>query len=289
MNTLHQDTPATGGESFDLQALTRAPLESALNAITDEQAGMAREGGANSRNGYRERELVTPAGKITPGIPKLRCGTYFPEGMLKRCSRADKAVAAAVAEMYANGVSMRKVERIARRMGIDRLSSSQVGRICKRLDAEVAALRAREFDIAMPYLFLDAAYVKRRRGGRAQSATVVAAIAVGAGGARRQGHASGVRAGRPRHGARGLPRRHRRDLVVFPQAQIGPLVKGDGVAISSRLPITGNTRLHQQSLTLIVIVGCHLGRQRESRPHCAHPFCQDEKTRLPAEMLRLDS
>ena len=148
MNALHRDMPVTGGEPFDLQALTRALLESALNAIMDEQADMACEGGANSRNGYRERGLVTPAGKITLRIPKLRCGTYFPEGMLERYSRADKAVAAAVAEMYANGVSTRKVERIAQRMGIDRLSSSQVSRICKRLDAEVAALRAREFDMA---------------------------------------------------------------------------------------------------------------------------------------------
>ena len=107
---------------------------------------MACEGGANSRNNYRERELVTPADKITLRIPKPRCETYFPEeGMPERYSRADKAVTAAVAEMYANGISTRKVERIAQRMGIDRLSSSQVSRICKRLDTEVAALRAREF------------------------------------------------------------------------------------------------------------------------------------------------
>lgn len=38
-----QDMRATGGESFDLQALTRALLESALNAIMDEQADMACE------------------------------------------------------------------------------------------------------------------------------------------------------------------------------------------------------------------------------------------------------
>ena len=72
MNTLRQDAPATGGESLDLQALTRALLESALNAIMDEQADTACEGGADSRNGYRERRPVTPAGKITPRIPKLR-------------------------------------------------------------------------------------------------------------------------------------------------------------------------------------------------------------------------
>lgn len=185
MSTLRQDMPATGGESLDLQALTRALLESALNAIMDEQANMACEDGADSRNGYRERGLVTPAGKITQRILKLRCRTYFPEGMLERYSRADKPGGTAAAEMYANGVSTRKVKRIAQRMGIDRLSSSQVSRICKRLDAEVAALRAREFDMAMPYLFLDATYVKCRREGRVQSAAVVTAIAVGADGVRR--------------------------------------------------------------------------------------------------------
>ena len=63
MDTLHQNELATEGEALDLGALTRSLLESALNAIMDEQADMACEGGANSRNGYRERGLVTPAGK----------------------------------------------------------------------------------------------------------------------------------------------------------------------------------------------------------------------------------
>lgn len=102
--------------------------------------------------------------------------------MPERYSRADKAVAAAVAEMCANGISTRKIERIAQRMGTGRLSSSQVNRICKRLDAEVAAPRAREFDMAMPRFFLDATYVKCRREGRVQSAAKVTAIAVGADG-----------------------------------------------------------------------------------------------------------
>lgn len=101
--------------------------------------------------------------------------------MPERYSRADKAVAAAVAEMCANGISTRKIERIAQRMGTGRLSSSQVNRICKRLDAEVAAPRAREFDMAMPRFFLDATYVKCRREGRVQSAAKVTAIAIAVG------------------------------------------------------------------------------------------------------------
>ena len=176
MNTLQQATAAMEDGSLDTQKLVRILLESALNAIMDEQADMACEGGANSRNGYRERGLLTPAGKITLRIPKLRCGTYFPDGILERYSRVDKAVA----EMYATGVSTRKVERIAAKLGIERLSASQVSRIRERLDAEVAELRSREFSVPMPYLFLDATYVKCRRDNRVQSTALVAAIAVGA-------------------------------------------------------------------------------------------------------------
>ena len=185
MNTLQQAAAAMEDGPLDTQKLVRILLESALNAIMDEQADMACEGGANSRNGYRERGLLTPAGKITLRIPKLRCGTYFPDGILERYSRVDKAVAAAVAEMYATGVSTRKVERVAAKLGIERLSASQVSRICERLDAEVAELRSREFSVQMPYLFLDATYVKCRRDNRVQSTAVVTAIAVGADGVRR--------------------------------------------------------------------------------------------------------
>lgn len=58
-----------------------------------------------------------PVGDIVLRIPKLRAGTYFPEGLIERYSRADRAVAAAVAESWANGVSTRKMERVARKMG----------------------------------------------------------------------------------------------------------------------------------------------------------------------------
>ena len=185
MDAPQQVAAAMEDGALDTQKLVRTLLESALNAIMDEQADMACEGGANSRNGYRERGLLTPAGRITLRIPKLRCGTCFPDGILERYSRVDKAVAAAVAEMYATGVSTRKIERVAARLGIDRLSASQVSRICERLDAKVAELRSREFGAPMPYLFLDATYVKRRRDSRVQSTAVVTAIAVGADGVRR--------------------------------------------------------------------------------------------------------
>ena len=73
------------------------------------------------------------------------------------------------------------------------------------------------------------------------------------------------------------------------QIQINPFVEGYGVAVATGLPVAGHTRFHQQPLALVVVIGRYLVRQRGTRAHDAHPFCQDEKTRLPAEMLRLDS
>jgi len=69
------------------------------------------------RNGYRDRSLTTSAGAISLRIPKLRAGTYFPEQIVDHYSRTDKAVVAAVREMCVNGVSTRKVERVASTSG----------------------------------------------------------------------------------------------------------------------------------------------------------------------------
>ena len=79
-------------------------------------------GRTNSRNGYRERGLLTPAGDIRVRIPKLRTGTFFPEDLIERYCRADRALVAAVAEMYVLGISTRKVEEVAGALGVSSMS-----------------------------------------------------------------------------------------------------------------------------------------------------------------------
>ena len=153
----------------------------------DAQAGMACEDGATARNGHRERGPANPVGGIVLRIPRLRAGTYFPEGPIERCSRADRAVAAAVAESWANGVSTRKMERIARKMGIEGLSKDRASAMRRSLDAGVAELVSRDLgEVGFPYLFLlDATCVECRRDGRVRSTAVVTAIGVGSDGVRR--------------------------------------------------------------------------------------------------------
>ena len=95
----------------------------------DAEADQLRGGGANSRNGYRERSLATCVGTLTPRIPKSRAGSFFPDDAIERYRRVDRALEATVAEMYVTGASASKVQRIAEKMGVSMLSKEQASAI----------------------------------------------------------------------------------------------------------------------------------------------------------------
>lgn len=182
--TEREDVPRRQDGSIDLNELARGLLEDCLNAVMSEQADELL-GEGNRRNGYRERSLNTCVGRITLRIPKLREGTYFPDDVLRPYSRTDRAMVGAIAETYRLGLSHRKIERAASKLGFGELSSSAVSRMCSELDADVDELRGARFDMGFPYLWLDATYVKCRSDGRVQGRAVVAAIAAGSNGSRR--------------------------------------------------------------------------------------------------------
>ena len=86
--------------AIDMQELLRRLAEQVVNAVMDAEADQLCGGGANSRNGYRERSLATCVGTLTLRIPKLREGTYFPSELIRPYSRTDRAMAASVKEVY---------------------------------------------------------------------------------------------------------------------------------------------------------------------------------------------
>lgn len=163
--------------SINLREVLRQLAESVANEVMSAEADQPCEATGNSRNGYRERVLTTCMGTLTLRVPKLRTGSFFPEDVLERHQRVDRAVVAAVAEMHATGPSTRKVQRVAAAMGIERIPKDQVSAICQSLDSEVEELSTRPpGDLPAPYLWLDATYVKCLRSGRVASTAVVTAI-----------------------------------------------------------------------------------------------------------------
>ena len=181
MDTVHEEALAAAGVradgTIDINAALRALLEGLLNAVMDEQAS---ELGA-PRNGYRERSLDTCVGRVTLRIPKLREGTYFPEDVVARWSRTDTALASAVRDMWAAGVSTRKVEAVASDLGLESMSRSRVSRLCEGLDGEVAEMRGADLSSdRWPYLWLDATYVPCREAGAPRSVAMDITLPSGA-------------------------------------------------------------------------------------------------------------
>ena len=129
------------------------------------------------RNGYRDRDWDTRAGRITLEIPKLRKGSYFPSFLEPRRT-AEKALVAVIQEAYVHGVSTRSVDDLVKAMGAGGMSKSQVSRLCAEIDERVNAFLSRPLEGAWPYLWLDATYLKVREGGRIVSHAVIIAVAV---------------------------------------------------------------------------------------------------------------
>jgi putative transposase len=136
------------------------------------------------RNGYRPRDWDTRVGTVELEIPRLRQGSYFPS-ILEPRRRAERALAAVVMQCYVEGVSTRRVDDVARSMGLEGISKSQVSRICAELDEVVDAWRNRPLD-AGPYVFVwvDALAMKVREGGRVCNTAVLVATACNADGHR---------------------------------------------------------------------------------------------------------
>ena len=157
------------------EALMGADADNVCNAAYRERSDER----TNSRNGYRERPWDTRVGSIELRVPKLRTGSYFPDWLLGRRTRAEQALISVVATAYLLGVSTRRVEGLVQTLGIEKLSRSQVSDMAKHLDAEVQAFRSRPLDAGpYTYLWIDALVVKVREDGRTQNVSVMLATAV---------------------------------------------------------------------------------------------------------------
>ena len=169
-----------------LQTMLNALLSADADAVAGAEYGQPTPGRLAQRNGYRHRQLDTRAGTIDLQVPKLRTGTYFPDWLMERRKRAETALITVVADCYLAGVSTRRMDKLVKTLGIDRLSKSQVSRMAAELDEHVEQFRHRPLGEAGPFTFIaaDALTMKVREGGRVINSVVMLATGVNADGHR---------------------------------------------------------------------------------------------------------
>jgi putative transposase len=164
-----------------LRTVVEEVVQQILEAEMDETLGAEKGERTANRRGYRSghysRTLVTRVGKLELRVPQDRQG-HFRTEVFERYQRSEKALVGALAEMYVQGVSTRKVKAITEELCGHEFSSATVSRINESLDGELAKFAERRLEEEYPYLVLDARYEKVREDGVIRSQAVQVAIGI---------------------------------------------------------------------------------------------------------------
>lgn len=127
-------------------------------------------------NGYKPKTLRTRVGEITFAVPQVREGGFYPQA-LEKGLRSERALTLALAEMYVQGVSTRKVKAITEQLCGVNISSSTVSQAATQLDAELEKWRERPLG-EYRFLFLDAYYEQVREDGQVRDLAVLVAVGI---------------------------------------------------------------------------------------------------------------
>jgi putative transposase len=157
-----------------LNEAMKAERSAALGAGPHERSPQRR----GYANGFKDKTVATRLGELALKVPQVRGDVEFYPSALERGVRSERALKLAVAEMYVQGVSTRRVTEVMQKLcgGLE-ISSGQVSRVAQMLDEELSAWRMRPLG-QMPYLVLDARYEKVRHGGAVVSCAVLVAVGV---------------------------------------------------------------------------------------------------------------
>lgn len=171
-----------------LRPLIQAVLQEVLETEMDEalQAGKHERSAdrLGYRSGYYRRNLVTRVGQLELRVPQDRQG-HFSTAVFERYQRSEKALVAALAEMYVQGVSTRKVKAITEELCGHEFGADSISQINKKLDGELHCWAQRQLDEEYPYLIVDARYERVREDGVIRSRAVLVALGINWEGRRR--------------------------------------------------------------------------------------------------------
>ena len=161
-------------ESFwgDFQGRTREMLKKLLESDAEQQMAdylglkwHERVGAAERvdyRNGFYERDYVTPLGVVRLRIPRTRQRSFLPR-WIGRLERRAPEVAQLIRQAFLRGISTRQVGRVVAVLTGEPVSAPTVSRLTRVLDRAVKEFQERSLGDDWAYLVLDGVWLKVRR------------------------------------------------------------------------------------------------------------------------------
>ena len=156
-----------------MQGILEVEMEECLQAGKHERT----EGRLGYRSGYYRRGLVTRVGTIVLRVPQDRAGQFSTQ-VFQQYQRSEKALVAALAQMYVQGVSTRKVAAITEELCGQQFSASSISAITARLDGRLEEFSRRPLEQEFPYVVVDARYERVREGGVIVSRAILIALGI---------------------------------------------------------------------------------------------------------------
>lgn len=161
-----------------VQEVVQQVLESEMEETLQAAKGERTQSRQGYRSGYYSRSLVTRVGRLELRVPQDRGGNFSTQ-VFERYQRSEKALVLALAEMYVQGVSTRKVKAITEELCGHSFSASVVSESTRKLDEQLSQFSQRSLESEeYPYLVLDARYERVREGGVIRSRAVLVAIGI---------------------------------------------------------------------------------------------------------------
>lgn len=185
LNTVLQLLTEQGHSGFaeGLRLLVNEAMRQERASVLQAQPYERTEARLGHANGYKPKTVASGLGAITFAVPQVRGPKEFYPSALEKGLRSEQSLNLAMAEMYVQGVSTRKVSAIVQELCGVSVSSTQVSQCAARLDAHLKDWRERPLG-AFAYLVLDARYEKVRQGGQLLDCAVLIALGIGPDGKR---------------------------------------------------------------------------------------------------------
>jgi transposase-like protein len=185
LNTVLQllTTQGTSSLAEGLRLLLNEAMRQERSAVLHAQPYERSDERLGHANGFKPKSLATRVGQIELCVPQVRDGIDFYPSALEKGVRSEQALLLAMAEMYVQGVSTRKVSKIVEELCGHQVSSTQVSACTARLDVELQLWRERPLG-NFAYLVMDARYEKVRHGGVLVDCATLIAMGIGPDGKR---------------------------------------------------------------------------------------------------------